>query len=115
MLVQVRTDNHIPNSEDLTGRIRAEVEGSLAGRFHDRVRRVEVYLQDQNSHKKGVDKHCAIEAHIAGLAAVAVTDDASSVDEAVSGAVDKLLRTLERTLGRLDDRAGNVSMSGEPT
>ena len=115
MLFQLRTDNHIENSEELAGRVRAEVEGALDPRFTDRLRRVEVYLQDTNSHKGGVDTRCAIEVHLAGHQPVAVDDTAPGVDQAVSGAVDKMLRVLEHTLGRLHDRHGRVSMSGDET
>ena len=115
MHFQVRTDNHIDNNEELQDRIRAEVEGALDPRFTDRIRRVEVYLQDMNSHKRGIDTRCCIEVSLAGHQPVAVDDRAADLDEAVSGAVDKLLRALDRTLGRLDDRDGRVSMSGEET
>src|SRR4051794_1283721 len=113
MLFQLRTDNHIDNNEALSDRVRGEVEGSLTPQFSDRLRRVEVYLQDVNSHKKGVDIRCSIEAHLAGLQPVAVHSQAGGVDEAVSGAVDKLVRALEHTLGRIQDRTKPVSMSGE--
>ncbi len=86
MHFQVRTDNHIENSEDLTDRIRDEVEGALSPRFTDRVRRVEVYLQDMNGHKKGVDTRCSIEVSLAGHQPVAVDDRATSIDDAVRGA-----------------------------
>jgi hypothetical protein len=115
MLLQVRTDNHIDNSEGLADRVRAEVEGALTRRFSDRLQRVEVYLQDVNSHKGGVDKRCTIEARLAGYQPVAVHNAAPTLDEAVSGAVDRLLHALEHALGRLSDRGGPVSMSGEPT
>jgi len=52
MHFQVRTDNHIKNSEDLTDRIRDEVEGALAPQYADRIRRVEVYLQDMIQMKR---------------------------------------------------------------
>src|SRR5215212_6616548 len=103
MLFQLRTDNHITNSEDLTSRVQAEVEGALHPRFTDRLRRVEVYIQDMNSHKGGIDKRCAIEAHPAGIKPVAVDSRAANIDEAVSGAVTKLIHALEHTLGRLHD------------
>jgi hypothetical protein len=109
----VRTDNHIKNSEALAERVRAEVEGALDPRFTDWLRRVEVYLQDMNSVKKGIDTRCAIEAHLAGLQPVAVDHRAPDLDEAIRGAVDRLLRVLEHTLGRLDDRGGRVAMSGD--
>jgi hypothetical protein len=115
MLFQLRTDNHIANSEELTTRIQAEVESALHPRFTDRLRRVEVYIQDTNGHKGGIDKRCAIEAHPAGLQAIAVDDRAAGIDEAVSGAVAKLLHALDHRLGRIEDRNGRVSMSGEPT
>src|SRR4051794_20622780 len=115
MLFQLRTDNHITNSEDLTSRVQAEVEGALHPRFSDRIRRVEVYLQDMNSHKRGIDTRCAIEAHPAGLQPIAVENKASSIDDAVSGAVAKLLHALDHRLGRIEDRKDRVSMSGEPT
>ena len=115
MHFQVRTDNHIDNNEELLDRIRAEVEGALDPRFTDRIRRVEVYLQDMNSHKRGIDTRCCIEVSLAGHQPVAVDDTAADIDDAVSGATDKLLRALERTLGRLEDRDDRVSMSGGQT
>ncbi len=115
MLLQVRTDNHIENSAELETRVRAEVEGALLPQFGDRLRRVEVYLQDANSHKGGTDKRCAIEAHLAGRQPVTVHGQAASLDDLVSNTLDKLTRALEHTLGRVDDRGGRVSMSGEPT
>ena len=115
MLFQLRTDNHIKNNEDLAESIRADVEAAITPHFADRMRRVEVYLQDLNSHKGGVDTRCAIEAHLAGHQPVAVTNEATNVEEAVSGALDKLVHALEHTLGRLKDREGRISMSGDPT
>ena len=115
MLVQVRTDNHVPNSEGFIDQVRDEVEGAFGDRFHGQVHRVEVYVQDLNGHKHGVDKRCSIEASLDGHAPVAAEHKATSVDEAVTGAVDKLLRGLEHTLGRLRDKGGRVSMSGEAT
>lgn len=115
MHFQVRTDNHIANSEDLTNRIRDEVEGALSPRFTDRIRRVEVYLQDMNGHKKGVDTRCSIEVSLAGHQPVAVDDRATNIEEAVAGAVDKVVRALDHMLDRLSDRGGRVSMSGEET
>jgi hypothetical protein len=114
MLFQLRTDNHIKNSEELASRIQAEVEGTLTHHHADRLRRVEVYLQDVNAHKGGIDKRCAIEAHLAGHQPVAVSDQAASIDEAVTGAVDKLTHALEHTLGRLADREGHQPASGGP-
>src|SRR5688500_16164554 len=97
MHFQVRTDNHIDNSQEFQDRIQAEVDGALGDRFGTQIRRVEVYLQDMNSHKKGVDTRCGIEVSLAGHQPVAVHHDAANIDDAVSGAVERLLRTLEST------------------
>jgi len=115
MQFQLRTDNHIHNSEALAESIRTEVEGTLATRFGERLQRVEVYLQDVNAHKGGVDTRCAIEAHLAGLPPFAVNEQALDVQQAVSGALDKLLRTLEHRLGRIQDRRGHTPASGDIT
>src|SRR4051794_25273131 len=92
VLFQVRTDNHIENSEALIEGIRADLEGSLRPRFAEQLRRVEVYLKDVNSHKGGTDTRCTIEAHLAGYQPVAVEGQAGTVEGAVSGELDKLLR-----------------------
>ena len=112
MLFQLRTDNHIKNSEELAGRVRADLEGSLTRQYADRLHRVEVYLQDVNGRKGGIDKRCAIEAHLSGHQPVAVSDQAASIDEALSGAAGKLARALEHTLGKLDDRDGHLPAGG---
>jgi len=113
MHFQVRTDNHIENSEALIDGIRGEIENALMERFSDRIRRVEVYLQDINSHKRGIDTRCSIEITLKGHQPIAVQDKAASVEEAVSGAIDKSLVALDRMIGRLEDKAGRVSMSGD--
>lgn len=115
MHFQVRTDNHIKNSEELAERVRAEMEGALTARFSDRIRRVEVYLQDMNAHKGGIDIRCSIELHLAGMPAFAVDHHSASLDDAVSGAFDKLLRAVEHKVDKVEDRSGHRSMSGEPT
>lgn len=115
MQVHVRTDNHVHNSEDFADRVRNEVEGALTDRYHGQVRRVDVHVQDVNGHKHGIDKRCSIEVSLDGHGPVAAEHKSVSIDDAVSGAVDKVLRGLEHTLGRLRDKGGRVSMSGEET
>ena len=79
MHFQLRTDNHIENSEELADRVRTEVEGAFAPRYADQLRRIEVYLQDTNSHKNGIDKRCTIELHLAGMPAIAVHDESDDL------------------------------------
>lgn len=113
MTFLVRTDNHIRNSEELRESIRADVEAGIGHRFGDRLRRVEVYLEDVNAEKGGIDTRCSVEIHLAGRPAVAAHAVATDVDTAVEQAIERVLRVIEHQLGRTDDRAGNTSAAGD--
>ena len=52
MHVQLNTDNVISGGEDLTQTVRAIVENAL-DRFDEEITRIEVHLNDENSHKTG--------------------------------------------------------------
>jgi hypothetical protein len=81
------------------------------GRFAGRITRVEVHLNDLNGGKHGErDKRCMMEARLAGLAPVAVSDAAPRLAEAIKGAADKLQHAIERVLGRQHDGAGRSPM-----
>jgi hypothetical protein len=104
MRIQVNTDNHIKGREDVVRLVHSCVEGAV-GRFADRITRVEVHLSDTNSHKSGGDdRRCVLEARLAGLQPIAVSHQAATIEMAVTEAADKLHRSVESTLGRLQDR-----------
>jgi ribosome-associated translation inhibitor RaiA len=104
MQVLLNTDNHITGSDDLSARVEADVAAAI-DRFADRVTRVEVHLNDENSKKAGpADKRCMLEARVRGVAPIAVTANADSYDLAVAAAADKLVRALDSALGKLDQR-----------
>ena len=103
MHVEVNTDDNVEGSEELTDRVKIAVESSL-GRFTNQITRIEVHLSDENSHKSAAnDKRCAIEARPTGLQPLAATHSAATLDQAVGGAIEKLERLIESTLGRRDD------------
>jgi ribosomal subunit interface protein len=116
MQIQVNTDNHVEGSDNLTRQVEAAVEDAL-GRFGDRITRVEVQLTDQNSSAKtgDDDKRCAMEARLAGLKPITVSARGASLEQAIDAATDKLRKTLDRTLGRLDERKGRTSFGGDQT
>ncbi len=105
MQVLVSTDHNIEGHEALTDRITDVVERALT-RFKDRITRVDVHLSDENSDKKGggLDMRCVMEARVEGHQPVAVTDHAATVDQAVSGAIHKLTRSVDHLFGRLHDK-----------
>jgi ribosome-associated translation inhibitor RaiA len=112
MLVQVFTDDHIKGTEKLNGQVEAEV-GGVIGRYGEQITRVEVYLSDLNAKKGGIDKRCLMEARIAGHQPLAVSHEAATLDEAITGAAEKLERSLDHTLGKLGHHKGNTSMGGD--
>ena len=114
MQIQVNTDNHTAGSADLTRQVESKLENALS-RFGERVTRVEVHLTDENGRQKigDNDKRCVLEARLAGLQPITVSADGSSPEQALNGAADKLEKTLDRTLGRLEDPKGRTSYSGD--
>ncbi|TVQ69136.1 MAG: hypothetical protein EA372_12420 [Chromatiaceae bacterium] len=105
MLIQINTDDNIDHSDTLMEWIEATVTDVL-DRFADQVTRVEIHLSDENSDKKSGDSdmRCLLEARLKGRQPVAVTDAAATLEQAVDGAVGKMKRSLESTLGRLQKR-----------
>ena len=106
MKIQIGSGPNITIHEALSTEISSVVEGALS-RYSDHITRVEVHLSDQNSDKKvGHDTmRCMLEARLEGRQPIAVTHQASTVDQAVDGAADKLTRLIESTLERqLDQR-----------
>ena len=105
MMIQVNTDDNVEGRDLLSTRVQSVIENSLR-RFAGEITRVEVHLGDVNSHKGGErDKRCAMEARLEGYPPVAVTHQAPSLELAIDGAADKLLRRLDHAIGRLRDRS----------
>lgn len=110
MQIQVNTDDNVEGREELASRVETEITTVLS-RFSDQITRVEVHLSDENAGKSGgSDKRCLIEARLTGQQPVAVSHQGSTIEEAYSGAAKKLRRSLESTLGRLNDHKGGASI-----
>ncbi len=101
MLVEVNTDKNIKNSDRLIEYCRTTLQAEL-DRFDEHITRVEVHLKDENGAKGGDDdKRCLIETKLKGKNPVAVTNTASTIDDALSGAIDKITKVLETSLGKM--------------
>ena len=105
MQIQINTDSNIEGDAELVQQIKAVVSNRL-DRFSEQVTRVEVHLSDQNSDKKfgNEDIRCQLEARLAGLQPISVSDSAATLEQAVDKAVKKLTRSLDSTLGRMGKR-----------
>jgi hypothetical protein len=109
MKVIINTDHNIPLSEDSIAALESQVESTLEY-FESRLTRVEVHLTDGSAGRNtGDDIRCRLEARPEGLNPEFVSDDASTVDDALTGALQKLTHVLDTTFGRRDDkhRGGN--------
>jgi ribosome-associated translation inhibitor RaiA len=102
MLIQVNTDSHTPGTAELTVHVQTLVEDKLS-RFADRITRAEVHFTDVNSSTKagGNDKRCMIEVRMAGMDPISTTDQASTHDQALRGAANKMQNKIETILGKL--------------
>jgi len=101
MQIQVNTDKHIEGGARLSAYVTQTLEDKLE-RFSEHITRIEVYLSDENAHKEGSDdKRCLLEARPKGLKPIVASHNAETVDFAINGAVDKLLNSLESTIGKL--------------
>lgn len=115
MLVQVNTNRYVEADANLASWIESELNSSLE-RFAEKITRVEVFLRDVNSHKGGPDdKRCLLEARLGGLQPIIASEEASDLDDAINGAIKKLVTTLDRTLGKLGDHKGQTSYGGDQT
>ncbi len=100
MQVQINTDQHIEGHEALATWATAEVTKTLS-HHKDQITRLEVHLGDENGRKTGQgDKRCMLEARLQGRQPLAVTHHADSLNQAISGAAEKLNRMIDTTLGR---------------
>jgi len=103
MQIQVNSGNSVAADEELISTAESVARRTL-GRFEDRVTRLEIHVNDLNSHKGGAqDKRCQIEARPAGLDPVSASHEAGDVDTALRGAAQKLERLLDNLFGRRDD------------
>lgn len=101
MQIQTNTASPISGSESLTTLAKTIVEGALA-RFSDQITRVELHISDENGPRGGLDdKRCVMEARLEGRQPLAVTHQAATIEQAITGAADKLKRAIDSTLGRL--------------
>jgi hypothetical protein len=104
MRIQVSTDVDIEGHEALAEQVRATVVQALE-RLAQYVTRVEVHLGDRGGAARErrtgqPDKRCMLEARLQGHPPMAVTAQAATLDQAVQGAADKLVRMIDSALGR---------------
>ncbi len=103
MKIQINTDAHSVGTQARAAHLNAEVKQALA-QWNSKITRVEIHLSDENGSKNGqLDQRCMLEARIEGRQPVAVSDHAATMEQAVQGATQKLVRMMSGILGRLHE------------
>lgn len=101
MQINIHSDNSVEKSEALTRHVQSVVENTMK-RFAGQVTRIEVHLSDRNAHKSGDgESRCTLEARLAGLEPIAVSEHEATLHQAINGAAEKLLRAVDSALGKL--------------
>jgi ribosome-associated translation inhibitor RaiA len=104
MKILVNTDSSVEVNEKLFNYITNEINSSLH-RVSDRISRIEVHLSDEDGGKNSMrNNRCLIEARFKGRQPISVTNQDTTLDNALKGAIDKLLNLIDNTLGRLQDK-----------
>ena len=114
MNIHINTGHNIQSNETLVAKFRNIIKSSLS-RMSDHITKVEVHLKDEDGAKKGKnDKRCMIEARLEGRQPIVVTDHAATLNQALDGAIDKLINMIETILGRQRDQRNRKNEQSEP-
>lgn len=100
MIIQLNTDKNIAGTEKLKLYLTDLITEELS-RFSNQITRVEVHLSDENGPKESLnDKRCIIEARLEGMKPLAVTNYADTHEQAVEGALEKLITSIDTVVGK---------------
>lgn len=101
MIIQFNTDKTISGEERNEAFFTSLISEELS-RFQSHISRIEVHLSDENGIKEGRNNIlCLLEARLEGRKPLAVSNQADTIDLAISGGLEKLVTTLETILGKI--------------
>lgn len=103
MQIQFNTDENVILGKEQIASSTSIISEELS-RYSTQITRLEIHLSDEDGNNEGLnDKRCIVEARLAGMKPIAVTDHANTPEQAIFGAIDKLKTSLEKITGRLND------------
>jgi ribosome-associated translation inhibitor RaiA len=107
MQIQINSDHNIATPEGFAEYVRKVVDHALR-HCQDQVTRIEVHFSDESAGKSGADdKRCVMEARLANRDPIAVSDQASTLNDVIDGAAEKLRHALVSILGKEHDHHPN--------
>ena len=96
MIIQINTDKTISGNQRHQDYFTTLITEGLK-KYSDHISRIEVHLSDENGNKEGFnDIRCLIEARLEKRQSITITNQADSIELAVSGAINKLKVSLEK-------------------
>src|ERR1700722_1138742 len=105
MTIQFNSDHHSTATEEFKAPLIASISEKLS-RIAQHITRLDVHLKDENGNKGGLnDKRCMLEAHVQGSHLVSVTSHATTYEQAVAEAIDKLKSSLNTVEGRIKNHS----------
>ena len=103
MEILFNTDHNLKDTEEFSAPFIHLIDKEL-NRFRHQITKVQAHLSDENGTKKGQnDKRCVLEAHLAGMLPIAVTNHGDNPEQAVKGAIEKLKTSLDTKIGKLSN------------
>jgi ribosome-associated translation inhibitor RaiA len=100
MNIQINAGHNIHNDKSLIAKFSSTIKEALT-RMSDHITSVQVHLSDEDGNKKGKnDKRCMLEARLEGRQPIVVTANADTLNQALDGAIDKLIGMIEGLKGR---------------
>lgn len=105
MKIQFNTDKTVNGADRHQDYFISQITKEIK-RYQSDITRIEVHISDENGKKEGLnDIRCLLEARLEGKQPIVVTCQASNIELAISGAIDKLKASLKTTLGRISNHA----------
>jgi len=101
MIIQINTDKTLNGDSKMQEYFTSEIEEALK-RHETHITRIEVHLKDENKNEEGLNElSCMLEARLKGRKPIAITNNAASIEVALSGALTKTETAIETILGRI--------------
>lgn len=101
MTIQINTDKTLTVEKRSSDFFISQITEALQ-RFESHITRIEVHLKDENGKKDGFNNiSCLLEARLKGKQPIAITNQANTLDMAVTGAIVKIKTTIESILGKI--------------
>lgn len=101
MTIQINIDKTLTAEKRSINFFTSQISEALQN-FESHITRIEVHLKDENGKKDGFNNiSCLLEARLEGRQPIAITNQADTINLAISGAIDKIKTAIETILGKI--------------